>query len=216
MIGYSFKVDAAEEVNLLSAEERREVCESLTELDVPIETQVALIKKLEAGQVWDCMKEENIEKFNAMEYRFSPENSTKRLVCENGSVLQQSIEFDGSIRAFSAMKTTYNNVKISINNGLSGGGFYASYVIDWNAHNDGILSVKDPYCNVLGGDYSEMSVTINRAYENYSKKKPAEATYTAHISYVGKIGGAETLILKMYVGNDKMVSGKVGTVSISY
>ena len=52
-------------------------------------------------------------------------------------MLQQSIEFEGSIRAFSAMKTTYNNVKISINNGLSGGGFYASYVIDWNAHNDG-------------------------------------------------------------------------------
>lgn len=114
------------------------------------------------------------------------------------------------------MRTTFKDVQISAKNGFCGGGFYADYVLDFNAHNDGIISVRDPYCNVLGGDYKDMSVTINRSYENYSKKKPAEATYSVHVTYLANIGGAETFTIKMYVGNDKLVYGKLGEVSFSY
>lgn len=212
---------------LLTDDEKIELSRNLDELNIQVETQKMLIEKLENGQLWDCMREESISAFANMEFNFTPDNLVKRMVFEDGSVLQQEVDFEeatitrglsesnGSIQTYSFMRTTYKDVKISISNGLSGGGFYADYVIDLNAYNDGILSVRDPYCNVVGGDYSEMSVTINRSYEDYSKKKPAEATYSVHISYLGN-AGAETLIIKMYVGNDKMVYGKLGEVSIGY
>lgn len=224
----SVDVWASNEKVLLTTDEKLEISRNLDELEVSAENQEKLIDKLENGELWDCMKEENVSAFNDMEFDFTPDNSIKRMVFADGSVLQQAVNFedatitrgfsrsDGTAQTYSAMRTTYENVQISIKNGLSGGGFYATYVIDWNAHNDGIISVKDPYCNVLGGDYSDLSVTINRAYESYSKKAPAEATYSVHVSYLGNIAGAETLIMKMYVGNNKMVYGKLGEVSISY
>ncbi|MCR5255736.1 MAG: hypothetical protein K6D96_07355 [Acetatifactor sp.] len=149
------------------------------------------------------------------------------MVFEDGSVLQQTIELEDNntnilgespshIGIMSAMRTTFSDVKLSVSNGLCSGGFYATYVIDWNAHNDGIIAVKDPFCNVIGGSYSEMSVGINRSYESYANRKPAEATYTVNVHYTVLMGGSETFIIKMLVGNDKMVVGKIGTVSISY
>lgn len=226
--GISQDVRAANENIFLSWEQKVEIFENLDVLNVPLETQKKLINKLENGELWDCMKEENIIAFDNMQFNFTPDNPVKRMVFKDGSVLQQTVNFKdativgdsrrnyGVAQTYSFMRTTFEDVQISINNGLSGGGFYADYVIDWNAHNDGIISVRDPYCNVIGGDYSDMNVTINQAFEIYSKKKPAEATYTVHVSYLANIGGAETLIIKMYVGNDKMVYGKLGKVSISY
>lgn len=208
-------VSQAAEKQTLPMEYRTEIMENLTELDIPFEDQEMLIRKLENGEIWDSMKEENIELFHSTNFFFSPETPVKRMVFPDGSVLQQTVEFNDSItpirNARSAMRTTFSDVQISVNNGVSGGGFYATYVIDWNAHNDGIISVRDPYCNVIGGDYSDLSVIINNSYENYSRKKPAEATYSVHVSYICGIGGAETLYIKMYVGNDKMVYGKLGS-----
>lgn len=195
----STDVWAASESVLLTEDEKIEISRNLDELEVSPEIQEKLINKLENGELWDCMKEENVKTFNEMEFDFSPDASVKRMVFEDGSVLQQSVNFEDAIitkdlgrsrstvQTRSAMRTTFEDVQISIKNGLSGGGFYATYVIDWNAYNDGIISVKDPYCNVIGGDYSDMCVTINQAYENYSKKKPAEATYSVHISYLGNL-----------------------------
>jgi len=206
----------ASETLVLTREMREELKDNLEELGVPYDVQEALISKLQSGEVWDSMKEENIEKFYAMEFHFTPETPIKRMVFDDGSVLQQEIEFkDSDVQsknARSAMRTTFTDVKIGVKNGLSGGGFYATYVIDWNAHHDGIISVKEPFCNVLCGDYSELSVRIDNAFEVYSKKQPAEATYSVHISYAQGLA-AETLYIKMYVGNDKMVSGKLGSVN---
>ena len=224
----SVDVWASSEKVLLTADEKLEISRNLDELEVPAETQEKLIDKLENGELWECMKEENVSAFNDMEFDFTPDTPVKRMVFKDGSVLQQVVDFENAniargfsrngdtVQTYSAMRTTYENVLIGVANGLSGAGFYATYVIDWNAHNDGIISVKDPYCKVVGGDYSEMSVTINQSYENYTKKKPAEATYSVHVTYLASLGAAETFIIKMYVGNDKMVYGKLGEVSFSY
>lgn len=92
------------------------------------------------------------------------------------------------------------------------GGLYSDYHIDWN-HNDGIYSVYDSYINVIGGSYSNKELKLVRSYEDVANKKAAEATLTADISYVGGITGSSTFHMKMYVGNDRMISGMLGKIN---
>ena len=53
----------ASETLVLTREMREELKDNLEELGVPYDVQEALISKLQSGEVWDSMKEENIEKF---------------------------------------------------------------------------------------------------------------------------------------------------------
>lgn len=155
-------------------------------------------------------------------------NPIKRYVFEDGSVIENRIDLDSStkiiapinsitknITPMALMPVYYYNVKISIKNGLSGGGFYADYCIDYN-NNDRILAVRDSYINVILGSYSNKQLTIVRSSEDTYYRKPAEATLTADVSHVANVAGAYTFHFKMYVGNDRMISGMLGEIGSVY
>lgn len=203
-----------------------EIRASLDSLDIDYATQTRLITKLQNGEVWDSMDSEKINSISEDLLTPTIDSPIKRVVFEDGSVYESEIEFltlDVSKNSDSlssviqplGMRDFYTSVNVKATNGLSGGGFYADYYIDWNTA-DGITKVKDSYINVVGGSYSNKSLSIIKSSENSSMKIPAEANLTADISYAAGIGGGETFHLKMYVGNNKMVSGMLGKIKSVY
>lgn len=211
----------------LNSEQVGQIKEQFYELGISNKTQDLLIKKLQSGKLLDCMIEKKVAEIPVEDLTPTVFCPTKRVVFKDGSVLENKIEIpissliksvlttDNSIGIQSSMETRFNNVKVSAKNGISGGGFYTDYIIDYKT-NDRILNVRDPYCNVIAGNYKDLTLVINRYIENSTVKKAAETTYSANVTYVGGIGGAETLTIKMYIGKDKMKSGILGRVDTIY
>lgn len=211
----------------LEETEINQLRENLESLSIDKNTQDKLIEKMENGEMWDSMNPEKINEIDPMLLTPTMDEPIKRVVFEDGSVIENRITFLesptqiqngasllGDIQPM-AMRVYKYAIKISAKNGASGGGFYADYYIDGN-YADGIIKVYDSYINVVAGSYTNKKVTINRGVELPGSKKPATATLSADITYVK---GADTFILKMYVGNDKMMSGllrDIGTGSIIY
>ncbi len=192
---------------------------NLDELSVDKKTQDALIQKLERGELWDSMNPDKISLVLAEDLIPNIYEPVKRVIFEDGSVIENIIDFsEATIKEIYAESdgivqpqvqiTYYYDVKVSGKNGLYGGGFYADYYIDWDYDQDTIMDVRDSYINVVGGTYSNKELEIVNQRENYSG--PAEATLTADITFFDHAG--TTFHFKMYVGNDKMVSGFLGQV----
>lgn len=210
---------SANDKNVLSEKVILEIKKSLTDLSIDDNTQERLITKLEEGQLWDSMNKEKVNAIPTELLSVSLEEPVKRVVFEDGSVLENRIETvdvnQDKISVNLVARNYYKNVKVSFNNGLSGGGFYADYYIDYN-YNDAITKVKDSYINVIGGSYSDKKLQIVNPAEDEIYEEPAEAVLTADINYVGKIGASETLIFKLLVGNDKAVWGIVDRIGDIY
>lgn len=192
---------------------------NLDELSIDKKTQDDLIQKLECGQLWDSMNPDKVSLVPVEDLLPSIDEPVKRFIFEDGSVIENQIDFSEAtiketyaesynIAQPRAQITHYYGVKVSGKNGTYGGGFYADYYINWDYNQDAIMAVRDSYINVVLGSYSNKNLKIVKRVENSSG--PAEATLTADLTFFN-LGGA-TFHFKMYVGNDKMVSGFLGKV----
>ncbi|WP_427337688.1 hypothetical protein [Caloranaerobacter sp. DY30410] len=165
------------------------------------------------------MNEDKVSKIPRSLITPTIQDPVKRYVFEDGSVLLVEI-FGGNAKKKQVNKihdmfandmfipenisgsgyTIIEDQRVSIKRGLVAIGFTIDYCYV-NGGYDYIIDVRKPYCNVVGGTYSDLNLSIVRKRETASL--PAEAVASANVSFIGGIAAGGTHFCVFKLQNDK-------------
>ncbi|WP_271396526.1 hypothetical protein [Salinicoccus roseus] len=157
----------------LSPEEEKEIRENFTELGISDEDQKHLIEKLNNGQAIDSMKEKNMQKAMAASQRMLEtkqfgEDQTMTFAdgskIEYGHELVNSADDENVYRASSSLNTARSYWNVGVLNYQ----FYTDFSLA--SGNNYIDRSYDYTINVIGGSYSNVSLTVERKYETTTHK----------------------------------------------
>ncbi|MEG6617634.1 hypothetical protein V6C27_14655 [Peptococcaceae bacterium 1198_IL3148] len=142
-------------------------------MDIDKNTQEKLLKKLQKGEMLDCVNPEKIKAVSD-KLKVSIESPKSEYTFEDGSKIVRTLTVADTNNVVTPMaNTTVKKIRVEDATLITGGYYFADVVLNWDYPEDSyISSVYDGHINVVGGTYHNKSLYVKQAYQN---SNPAEA-----------------------------------------